>query len=451
LASFLIDQGLLVLANPIPGRDVVLDLNCKPPPEEEQPIIYSSNTSPESSSLFASRETHHTVGDHGEPSMVSSTEDNIPISLGLTFYNKRKCGSQDVQDGNQKFLRLGEVSQNSSNQQVELGGACKDGNRLLTIIHESNQLQSMRGSYENASIGKKGKGLLSSQRKNSHIPDSTHEEAPSKLFSVLNWQYVIVEPELEMLNPKCYPSVKIHDQKELFQHLNQFNLIENPSENFWIKKSHESFFFDSYRFSLHKDDSSYPNEISKTHRYYAIQEIMLRLYNKITPLQGSLRFVENIKNLSKLEVKTQRIYCIKKILKFSTVLFIMYLSIFGEHEGQWLKEEQIISFLKAIEKLLTGLAEDERFVPKSKDSIEGIWHDFLHLKRVLHGDARKNISIAWRTLEYWMETTKEVSTLNNSVLQARYHNKFWIHVIILKILFFSNHKKIYQLIENKKK
>jgi hypothetical protein len=43
--------------------------------------------------------------------------------------------------------------------------------------------------------------------------------------SVLDWNYVIVEQYQDISKHRNYASIKIHDQKELFKYLNQFNVM----------------------------------------------------------------------------------------------------------------------------------------------------------------------------------------------------------------------------------
>jgi hypothetical protein len=182
---------------------------------------------------------------------------------------------------------------------------------------------------------------------------------------------------------------------------------------------------------------------------------MLRIYEKMIPLEGSLEFVSEIKSIHNLKLKSKRVHRIKNILRMAKVFFIMYLSMFGEHLDERLGEEQIIRFMKVVEELLKGLGENETFKTKvnSLNSCEENWHNLLHRNKFPDGNAGKNISIAWKTVEYWMEANKNDSTFNseNSVSKARCHNQHWIQLINMKVLFFSNLNTIYHIVENKKK
>jgi hypothetical protein len=439
LTFFLIDEGLLDYLKPIPN--LKLDLNVESPPEEELPAPITSfgDTLP-TLSLFPPRETLHLFPDHVKPFTTSSTEGNIAISPCPTHSNKRKCGSLNVEEQKNKFLCGIQTYENISNQQV--GGACKDG-KILPKIHESNHL-SWR--VANKAPMQKGEDSTSFQYENSQkLQSTTDEEGASKFFSVLDWKYVILEPDTEMSNQKCYASAKIHDQQELFKYLNKFNPGDTSMETFCIEKSKERSFF--YSYNVQKNDLPYPYEIKPGQRYSAIQKIVLDLYDKIIPLQGSFTFVEGIKSLNESRGKSSRIERINKILKISTVFFIMYLSMFQEHEGEILREEQVISFMKIVECFLKGLAENESFVPNSKDSVEYIWFNLLCSPHFTDSNASTNISIAWKTVEYWMKATKKDSTSNGSP-SKRYDYKFTINVLNLKIIFYSNLKKIYQMIEN---
>jgi hypothetical protein len=103
-----------------------------------------------------------------------------------------------------------------------------------------------------------------------------------------------------------------------------------------------------------------------------------------------------------------------------------------------------------VEELLKGLAKNKIFVEKCKDSCEGNWHKLLHIPKV-DCNAQKYISLGWKNVEYWMEATRDIETVDGSVSDARCDNKYWIQAINLKILFFSNMKEIYQILEKKKK
>jgi hypothetical protein len=107
-------------------------------------------------------------------------------------------------------------------------------------MHVSNQLQ-LKGPKKVRKT--KGKKLCKFQHGNSQNLQLTHEEDTSKFFSVLDWKYVIVDPETEISDQESFASFEIHDQKELFEYLNQLNLIENLQDNFWIEKKVKNFPF----------------------------------------------------------------------------------------------------------------------------------------------------------------------------------------------------------------
>jgi hypothetical protein len=132
----------------------------------------------------------------------------------------------------------------------------------------------------------------------------------------------------------------------------------------------------------------------------------------------------------------------------------MYLSMFREDQGQRLREQQIISFMKIVEEFLKGLekadTEDESFVSKSKYPLEKKWHNWLH-QTTVHGNASTNLTLAWKTFEYWMKKTHNKDLETNSLLQSRYRYRSSIHIINLKIIFFSNLNTIYQILQEHKK
>jgi hypothetical protein len=236
---FLIDQALLNHLEPIPGGTLGLDLNAEPPAEEQ----YSSCAASPKSFLSASSETLLLFRDHAEPSTLSSTGDDIPRSLSLPLSTKRKFVSQleHVEEQTNNFLDK-ESYLTTSKKQVRV--ACKIGNSFTGIL-ESNQFPLREA--RKASIGK-GKDLLDYKHQDIQRLELLHEEGPSQFFSVLNWKYVILEPEIEMSNQKVYASLKIHNQHQLFESMNKFTLIERPWENFSGEECQEWHFFHNYHF-----------------------------------------------------------------------------------------------------------------------------------------------------------------------------------------------------------
>jgi hypothetical protein len=112
----------------------------------------------------------------------------------------------------------------------------KDGQAIIKNLQVPNQFQLKK--VRKSSMGKV-KDLLNFQYENSHQPKSTEEEGPPRYFSALDWNYVIIEQDQnplqlqnfmkdqDILDHETDASIKIHDQKGLFEDLNRHNPPKN--------------------------------------------------------------------------------------------------------------------------------------------------------------------------------------------------------------------------------
>jgi hypothetical protein len=153
-------------------------------------------------------------------------------------------------------------------------------------------------------------------------------------------------------------------------------------------------------------------------------------------------FLEEIKLSVRQKMRPNRLDRIKKVLKLTTVFFVMYRSLFREHEGQELTKEHLLGFMKVLEKFLKGLGQEESLRGCPEDSVEMIWHDLIH-SRPRKANSDQDLSLAWKTVEYW---TKEKEKASNPIGSSAVNGDISpsIRTLIQKIVYYSNLKTIYK-------
>ncbi|PLW43751.1 hypothetical protein PCASD_09359 [Puccinia coronata f. sp. avenae] len=280
LTFLLVDRGLLdpqVLGS-VSGRHMHLDLNAQPPPEEEPPITTHSTATSPATNVFAFGGNYHPFGDQVKSSTASSstrpTRDTIPSSISPTGSRKR-TGNIHTERRTSKFPLGTKINSNPSEPQA--GGASKDGKNIIDNLEASE------------------KDSFDFQHQNSRQRESTQEKGHMKYFSLSNWNYVILEQDQDTSNDKNYEFLKIHNQKELFDYLNQFNPPEPARENFWIDRSHESDFIRTHSLDRKKHLHRYLDGMTKDQRYSAIQAVVVKIYDKNIHLEESMGFLDEIK------------------------------------------------------------------------------------------------------------------------------------------------------------
>jgi hypothetical protein len=216
-------------------------------------------------------------------------------------------------------------------------------------------------------------------------------------------------------------------------------------ENFMIDRNHEVCFFKAYHSFRIRPSHAYPEEIEKHQRDLAISEIMLEIYEEKIHLEQISTILSEIQSSLEIKIRPKRFECINRILKTSTVFFTIYLSLFGEHEGQRLKLEQILIFLQFLEELLRGLTDKESLASNPTQHCEKIWNDLLHA-RYKKTNASVGLTTAWMTFYDWREKRK----LDCSMVKD-YDHEGSLKSIIYKIIFFSTVKTIHRWGQNNKK
>jgi hypothetical protein len=284
---------------------------------------------------------------------------------------------------------------------------------------------------------------------NSHRLESSQEDGSSGYFSTVDWNYVIVEQDLNILNQEYYESVAIHDQKELFGFLNRLiKETKNRMENFWIERGHEFNFFKAFNTNVRANGQlSYPADsvMGAGRRISATQSTILKIYKKNVPPETGMAFLD--KNQILWDVDTKRKDRIKKILKTSTVYFIMYLSLFREHEGDQMKGEHIIGLMEVAKEFIRNLQAKESLGPGSEDDIQQIWHDLIH-SRPRRSDSTLDLTTAWKTAIYCINVIRKSANSESSPSTIKIDYQWSAQQVIHKIIFFSNLKTFHTLVNS---
>jgi hypothetical protein len=361
---------------------------------------------------------------------MSSTGVDMTISpYATTSSNKHKSWDRDVEQRTKKILCGAERDLCSSKQQV--GRAGKDGTNIPEIDRPNH---SRLEDFEKAPRNKL-KGLRTPRKKDSQKLKikSTQEEGHSEDFSVSDWQFVKVDqiPPV-ILNLINGDSDKVRDEKALFTYLNKLNHVKNSGEAFWIRRSHESDFFHRYRNKRGK--FSYPEGLTHNHRASAILAIVLKIYDRNFFHKEIMNFLSGELGKQR-QLKPERIVRIVKMIKISTVLSIMYTSLFREHEVSI--EEHIFQFIKCITRFLEGLGAKTTLETNKKDLFIRDWRSLLQSGHFA-SNSETEMSLAWKTVEYWMRSRNELSRRITPPGKKYCHKA--LTEVIHKIIFFSNVK-----------
>jgi hypothetical protein len=148
-------------------------------------------------------------------------------------------------------------------------------------------------------------------------------------------------------------------------------------------------------------------------------------------------FLKDIQDSVPEKMQKRRRERIEKILKTSSVLFIVYLSLFKEHQGAELQEHQIIDFMQVVGNFLKELPAKKPVGSSSTahSTIEETWYDLIH-SLPGRGDSSEDIATAWRTVEIWIKKNRPNSYVNSS--NPKFDYLFSTRLVIMKILVFSN-------------
>ncbi|PLW24958.1 hypothetical protein PCANC_28423 [Puccinia coronata f. sp. avenae] len=449
LVFILIDRGSLgvELAPTNSRKGLDIDLNVAALPEEEPPIISSAkslgfdlsvppaeeplsftpvdsaSSPPASSTVIAPGEIHDLAKDKTESLAASSTSVISIPTLGSTSADKRKQITEQVYGADER-------DQNPSKKQQVVVGARKN-------THETPRTDTFQlGAAEKAPKMKKLKEVMAVclHRKYRTQPKSTRPGYTSEVSTFFSdWEYVKVDKGAQILSPylKSNPSQKLANEKDLFKFLKKLNRDKSAGV-FWVQRGkYETRFFSKYSAAGTKLGSlAYPPGLKNSQRSSANVKILLEMYKtQISHLnKDNLSFLEKIK--TQFKISDMRIERIKRLIKISTVLSVIYLSLYKEHPASL--EQHLRDFTGCIERLLRGL----RTMELKKGSIAKRWHQAVAVS-LYQSNAQRDLSLLWRTIEYWTELKKNpVPGLENLPIPRHCHTT--LTEIIGKILFFSN-------------
>jgi hypothetical protein len=219
----------------------------------------------------------------------------------------------------------------------------------------------------------------------------------------------------------------LKNEKDLFKFLKALNgdKQSNSAGVFWIQRENEIDFFQGYN-RVKLGSLAYPRELPNSQRTSAAISIILEIYDtKISHLnQQNLEFLKTIQTL--FDVKASRINRIARLIKTSTVLSVIYLSLYKEHPATL--EQHLRDFTGCIKRLLRGL----RTMELKKGSIAKRWHYVVTAHRY-QSNAEVDLSTSWRTIEYWLEKKKHAAP---QFYDKRCHST--LTEIVGRIIFFSN-------------
>jgi hypothetical protein len=399
---------------------------------DESPIMLVSGTSP-NPPLLTTGENHSLSRSKVQPFTLCSTEVTTSTGPGSARFKKRKWWVQGAHKEQKSNMPLFEGEQQVGDLPKKLRP--NDHCNLKKKVRTRAPIQKLRSFFP--------------FRKKYNID---RIEINQDFFSVLNWKFVKLNPDPDVLNEKNSASNKMLNENIIFRFLNQFNLnhFQNPANNpleYGVRNYGEDFqvpritaakFFEAYH--AKRGHFPYSSELNSSERNFVFQEIMLEIYNMNFPFEEHMEFLDELQNHAGCTPK--RIEFIKRIMKTSTISSILYLSFFGEHEGPTLKGKHILEFMGCIKLFLKGLAEIKNLAPTVTDKFTTDWHYILHSleNRGLTSRASE-LSLSWRTVDYWIGC--KIKALNISIPPETRCNKTLVE-IIHKILFFSNRKEIYK-------
>jgi hypothetical protein len=466
LTFSLIDIGLLTFATTISGKGLNVDLNVAALTEEE------SSTAPATRLAFdlnvdlnvalaeeqLSTTPFHSATSQVAPTSIASREKpDLPryqtksftpsssglriLSLGSTSANKRKGGEQLEQQVITKFFRGEEKDLDYSKQQAE--GTEKDG-KMISEIPKSNPLQPEDVENVPRNRMERTNGVIVTPP---HTSDHTEPEStvtqldnsPEVSNVIKDWNFVKVEGGAEILNWYIKPPGENHDEKDLFAFMEKLNHEKQDKSPgvFWIEREYADKFFKSYSRRDH-GQFVYPNGMSTSQRASALQQLIVKIYDqKISPEMESFKFLQEIKKQFNIDTDA-RMERLTKIMKMLTVLSIMYLSLYREHQVSI--KDHILELANCIDGLLQGLGETKPVGNKLTEK----WYDILRSKR-LDLNFEKELSLSWRTVEYWLTKNRQHLDLpplpKNSSPRKKYCH-LTLTEIVHKIIIFSNIKSV---------
>ncbi|KAH9442249.1 hypothetical protein KEM48_005341 [Puccinia striiformis f. sp. tritici PST-130] len=438
------------------GRGVIFDLNESPPeeledivdfdgitvPPEEPTITPLCSTSPRAALSVSSAELK-SARKQVEPYLVAA-DVLVPLSHSSTSTSKRKGTEFDGGKIDTSWKKLKEQSTQ------------KPSGNLKGQINEITQLPPNCFQTKKINPAPTGTSEVALNVASDHSSGMRSISNPSGMLDMYDWSWVIVDHHAETANDSQGDPGHLNSNPDIFKYLNGLRNMPLSGKTFWIPKGYEEAYLSKYRGDKRKKDCCYPslNKVTKSHYNSGVLHIIIMISDQKLHLEGYMnsfsgiwhdmksRVDTNNKTLNQVELEFNlRASYLKKMIKLTTTLSVLYLSLFGEHEGAMLTKEHIGDFLDFIKDIFNQCKKDEPPRLNSDKDFAKIWHDLLNFRCKTSKNAVKDLGIASKTVQHWLEKTGKRSRFEKHV-----HNKA-VMEIIKKIIYFSNHKTIERFLD----
>ncbi|KAI7943914.1 hypothetical protein MJO28_011442 [Puccinia striiformis f. sp. tritici] len=471
LVFCLVNQVGLALLGPIKtkGKEVLLNL-IEPPaertrfdsnavPPEEPSIISLSSDLPSSPNLLFGVDLN-LPRERMEPGSIVSTHDFVPICHYPSSASKRKFIDPNV-DSIVPTLNLFPPSHYASSsskrklldQGIEQSGTSKERQKSVSKQQDGVKNQGTANSAQLKQIN-----LSVSMRRSEdtlHVPTYLSREfdsisSSSELLDMYDWNWIIVDPSAEKASETQKKPGELNNSQNVFKCLNSLRREPLSGRIFWIPEGDEHAYLQDFHGQRGNNDMIYPpvSDFTPSQRQSGIIHIITRIADCKLDLERYMNcfsdvWVEmksriDVRNKTAYQVENalqQRISYLKKITKVSTTLSVFYLSLFGRHEGGRLEKLHIEDFMEFIKAIFKQCGEDQALLLTCNGDFSKIWHTLLNFGST-SSSASKDLALAWRTVEYWLDKTGqrsrfEIGTYHPDAVE-----------IINKIIFWSNYKTI---------
>ena len=281
-----------------------------------------------------------------------------------------------------------------------------------------------------------------------------------------DWSFIQEEPRIEIGTDEQKQG-NVYNSNELFQSLLQLKKEvklkgrkesnQNVEKHFWIPRGDITKFIDRYR--KKSGTLSYPKILNKPReRFREIFKIILNVSDKKLNLESypifsedivqfmNLKLQENYKAAFKIphpnskEMVSYRVIFIKNLTKASTVLHLINLSIFNEHEKGKNTREHIEKFLDFIKDLwkTVEIGEDFKLINHHEfaDKLNKILKFKTERNTPLNGNPGTNMKYALDIFYYFQK--KQGDHLPE--IPSEYHRAMC--EIISKMIIYSNYQTI---------
>ncbi|KAA1068655.1 hypothetical protein PGT21_017907 [Puccinia graminis f. sp. tritici] len=288
-----------------------------------------------------------------------------------------------------------------------------------------------------------------------------------QILNVSDWNYVKIDPQHEILNVDG----GLEPVVNLFEFLRKMKDEEDSGKVFCISRDKDVIFFLRYVSTPKKDRFAYPDFISESKRSSEILRILFEISERKLSLENYFCFFTDIRDKMilrfepslqsetrkvkayKLNQVQSRIKYLKDITKISIILIILYLSLFGEHEADELKKQDLMNLVDFFEDFWKKCSVVEHHETNYEESVENLFHDLVNLKEneSFHSSLRnsyfKYFTMPWKMVKYWIEKTGR-GQIKNVVESGKYYKI--IKSIINQIVFHSNYNNILNRINSGK-